>query len=267
MNVTDLTLDQSKRLQSIGKEFGKYWSAQFAEMQDLFKPFLNELEQFPDNLKKLLPYLLKRGWYVFYETPISLVNQCTLLMAEGKHAEIERILCAHARNRIAATQDALTKTWPTRAVILNDAYEAMTLGKYTLSIPVMLAQADGILCEVFKLEQFFSAKHIKSFDNNHAYSLIISNPRLNVLDFLSEELIKDRTIRASRKDRQSLRQDKTIPGVFNRHEILHGEAVDYATEGNALRSVMLLDFSISIYNAVKVAKQHKNETNSDYRGV
>lgn len=263
MNIVDAikhNAGQVEQLQKVTQELGEYFSRPFINFLDAFKPIADGIRSCPDNLKELLPYLLQRGWYLPLVTPIPLINTCKALMDDGKHVEIEKMLCDHARSRVDDSRVSIAERWPERTSIINDAFEAMSRGKYTLSIPVMLAQVDGMLSEVFDIQNYFSGKTIGGINKNNIYALILDNATLDILSYLFEESIKDKAIRASKKDREASRQDSTILSVFNRHEILHGESVDYASESNALRAVMLLDFSISIYDEVKYVKSGKIES-------
>lgn len=227
------------------------------------KPQCDELAKFPDNMRQLLPYLLERGWYLSYELPIFMVNKCYDLMSKNKHDEIEDIMCKFSRSRIDNVKKELISFWPHRYGVLNDAFEAHSNGKYTLSIPVMIVQAEGIACEIFSIEQFFSQKAGDNIKKNEMYKLISVDGQLNIINFSIEASVSNKSIIATKVERDKLRQNSTMLNIYNRHEILHGEAVAYATEGNALRSVMLLDFLISLNLRMKESKKESDVFNDD----
>ena len=73
------------------------------------------------------------------------------MLIEGKNA-----IGSYFRERIDSIERDLSGAYPRRSQILHDAFEAHRTGKYTLSIPVFLSQADGIWYDQFSKDLFRS---------------------------------------------------------------------------------------------------------------
>ena len=121
--------------------------------------------------------------------------------------------------------------------MINRAFEAHKNGWYELSIPVFLAQADGICFESLglnlykrkgrtpaikkELEMIFNDKFISSF----LHPLLISLP-------ISDPINKQQADQAS----------------VNRHAVLHGHSSDYGTHSNSLKVISHLCYIAWMFN-------------------
>jgi hypothetical protein len=126
-------------------------------IQEAFIRFINFIEividQFDDVTKNAYKELLKRGWYITTSFPLKYFLNLNNLSDE----EIEEIMNNYARSEVVPTLEKINKYFPHRYNILCDAFKAHENGLFSLSIPVMLAQADGITNELFCVS-FFKKK-------------------------------------------------------------------------------------------------------------
>jgi hypothetical protein len=124
----------------------------------------------------------------------------------------------------------LVKNFTHRKNILEAAFEAHNNGKYELSIPVMMSQADGITWDRMGKALASNRRDVvdrvkKSDDINAAL----------VDCFFSNETLLPVLYNEKR------RECNNYTGI-NRHSILHGEKTDYPTEENSLKTISFLKF-------------------------
>ena len=102
--------------------------------------------------------------------------------------------------------------------------------RYVLAIPAFLAQADGISEEIFG-EHFFRYGLFKET----VVDQVLQNGQLTDYGrLLLDPLVQRGKIRERTQDPLSQTD------YLNRHAILHGMDLNYATEKNALKSISLL---------------------------
>lgn len=195
------------------------------------------------------PYLSDRGWII---NPSDMVISAPGLIADlidkGEDAKVEEEICAHIRSRANKIEGALKRRFPPpRALILADAFQAHSEGRYNLSIPTMLAQADGIGATLLGLEHFFTRRPPGAASRLHGIlnSISVRGRALPVfaafepfLDFLRYHT--SLTERTDQRDQH--RSADPAFGPLNRHGVLHGIDTDYGTEANSLRAIALLDY-------------------------
>jgi hypothetical protein len=139
-----------------------------------------------------------------------------------------------------------------------------TLGSdgYFLSIPVFIAQADGLLTEIAKVEsalqkersgqrELQASKALREQLGADQESLDLIDPllKLHELDFMKSS-------RARRVAAQTTGEAFT---ALNRHQVMHGESCDYGTEINSLKAFSLLASVARTYQSVLEHKQSSIE--------
>lgn len=124
----------------------------------------------------------------------------------------------------------LIRCFQKRSSIIGDAFEAHRKEKYNLSIPVFLAQADGIWYDRWGRYLFSGNRHdsVKKASD----------------ELLQGGLIYEMTQCLSYKGWQLALTGKPSANFMglNRHQVLHGGAPDYGTEENSLKAISLLNF-------------------------
>jgi hypothetical protein len=162
----------------------------------------------------------------------------------------------HFRKMVDQIEGHLQENFPHRADILRAAFNAHKRDEFVLSIPVMLAQADGIGEEIFgagispsSTGKEVMKKRKRFVDENVDSSLKTTLPTycLAVSSVLP--------INANRDDRSS------FTSLLNRHMVLHGLSMDYATEENALKTVSWLEYvssfrSFAVHNKTSATARH-----------
>ncbi|WP_431078088.1 hypothetical protein [Pseudomonas siliginis] len=157
--------------------------------------------------------------------------------AENRQHVIETAYADEYRGSFSYLSETISSMFPHRAFALNPAYGAHLRGEYALSIPVLLAQAEGILREITSSE-LFSARPspIKDFAKKQRDLVTLDNNWLRFSDdAIWAQLSGDLPIGWSQK----LRDENGYTG-FNRNTTLHGIDLHYATEINSLKAFSLL---------------------------
>jgi hypothetical protein len=148
---------------------------------------------------------------------------------------------AYYRTGLQPFCDELASAYPNRSAPIKAAVNAhMSLAErgYFLSIPVFIAQADGLLAEITGVESPATKAAAKVFREKYAH-----DPKL--LDLLYPFLeLQGSSFMMSAKARQDAAQTtgKSFTAL-NRHQVMHGERSDYGTEINSLKAFSFLVFA------------------------
>ena len=104
---------------------------------------VHELGRFIQVDRRLVSVLVERGWY---PDPRMAPADLALLSSysDSEPDAIEEIMQKVFRERLDSIEAKLVVDYPQRAAILQEAFNAHRESKYNLSVPVLLAQADGI---------------------------------------------------------------------------------------------------------------------------
>jgi len=132
-------------------------------------------------------------------------------LSEGSIVEAEDALVAYFEGRVFEIEASITAKFPHRSHLIRSALDAHRREEYVLSIPVLLAQADGLCKET--VDQYFLTRQNKKPSTAIYIDQIAANTyRAALLSPLAAIL----PIGASVKER---------PEGFtalNRHTVLHG---------------------------------------------
>jgi hypothetical protein len=220
-----------------------------ARLASLTQPLIEHLKKAGEAEPRVLPYLADRGWFITYSFPVGIPIQLDTLIQAGKDDETDEVMCALTRERLGPVEAELCERFPDRAHILRDALEAHRAGKYTLSIPVLLAQADSIGCDVLGIRRQF----LTSKDKPKALQAKLSAIQLDgqpvplggVRQKIMDQLRK-LSLAVATEERDDLRRSGQLFSPLNRNGVLHGHDLDYHTEANSLRCISLLECLLDV---------------------
>jgi hypothetical protein len=120
------------------------WLAAMRPWVEAFRTLAPLIEALPEQIsaryRAALPTLGECGWYLDPELP----SRTFVELADAIEADVERLLCEHIESRLTALEAKLAEDFPHRANAIRAAFKAHRAGEYLLSVPVLLAQADGI---------------------------------------------------------------------------------------------------------------------------
>jgi len=197
---------------------------------------IDAVGRMPEVLQKAIIQLADEGWYLDGHG-MSLQEPAELAEAysEGRHQEVEDRLVAHYKRRMPEIEEELVTRFPNRAHIFRQAFNAHREGLYYLTVPTLLAQADGAFFEQLG-EYFFIRRGEESFT------------KLKDLDPVSKALLAPFFNRTSIRLSSHERPDG-FDGL-NRHLVLHGESCDYGTEVRSLQAISFLYYVAVILASV-----------------
>lgn len=230
---------ENEELQRRFKEIGSFIAAFYRQNEEIFKQLAEVLSSAPTKIRDAQDKLFPRGWYILGEHDFTDLEQINTLSTE----EIDNLMERHARNITEKTFEGLYKQFPSRATVFQDIVEVHRQKKFTLSIPMMLIQADGICFDLLGVSLYSKqngnpkTKKAKDelFNKEILNEGIWSTLYLRPLDIVT-------SISINTYDRDQIRKTDSNFGPLNRHEIIHGKNLEYATEQNSLRCIVLLGY-------------------------
>jgi len=189
------------------------------------------LENLPDKVQAGSMALAARGWYIDYEFPVFDLGPIHEALISGQEAHVDKYMCSRYEEALPLVEARLLTTYPKRSTVLAEALQALREKRFSLAIPVLLAQADGICVDVFGGKLFQKknqrpqvAEKIDALGLDDTSGMFLSVLKLPGGICASEDF-------------RSL-----FPHCLNRHEILHGLDSDYGTELNGWKALSLVAF-------------------------
>lgn len=212
---------------------------QTAEFQksihDLVAPAFKELQksfhELPPRTREALLLLGDHGWFLDLEIPLPGLWTLKKALENGEVKDAEDALVEYFENRLETIKESIIERFPHRAHLIKAAFNAHQRQEYELSIPVLLAQTDGICKEVVN-QYFFLKKNKKPRTARYVEQIVADTYKAALLSPLAQTL----PINASESER---------PNGFdalNRHMVLHGESLDYGSKINSLKAISLINY-------------------------
>ena len=170
--------------------------------------------------------LAEHGWFVAPDRAWTLEIVRPRSSDEAESESWRDTLASVVRARCADVEEMICVRYPNRAVCVREAFWAHGEGKYSLSIPGCLIQADGIWAEHFGVSLYGRTKW-------DGCGRTFGGLRQKVVAELSRDGLG---LWLSQNERPA------DFGGLNRHRVVHGEDVAYASELNSLQAISLLEF-------------------------
>lgn len=213
------------------KQVEKYSSSITRLIASAFKELQRSSRELPSKTRETLISLGGHGWFLDLEMPLSKLWKLTKALTDGNTIEAENALAEYYESRTDGIEKSIVARFPNREKLISAAFNAHRRQEYELSIPVFLAQADGICKEVVNEHLFL--KHNKKPRTAIYVEQIASDAYLAAL---LSPLAQSLPINASENER-----DATF-GELNRHMVLHGESLNYGNKTNSLKAISLLNY-------------------------
>lgn len=206
-------------------------------------------DDFTEDGKEAVKRMIKNGWYFSGHLPFTFDE---LIDVEAN--ELDRMLYAFYDEESDRIFSEIIEAFPSRKVILQKIQKAYLAGEYELSIPVMLIQSDGIAFELFG-ESLYSKVSVTENGERVSRPKVRNQSKIHfgedsILDILFFVQLNEVGLL-----NKSFKQDEEVT-YFNRHAVIHGKSIDYATKENSLRCIAILSFLLEI-KEYKVGKQKK----------
>jgi|GEM_PF-2666828 len=236
----DVFRDLIRKQQEFANEFG-----------NIIRKAYQQLEESIPDFKFLQDFLYHEGWYVGGSLPVPDVSNLADMVRANHYAKVELALVSWARDESERIIDRASSQHIERSAILDAAFRAHSRGEYELSIPVFLAQADGIAIQ-------FGGSKAKLFSPEFKRIIEKRIDKLNdfKLDWISDMILGP--LRLKNIFVKSSASPVTPGGITlpRRHDMLHGLQTDYASESNSLRVIVHIGY---ILWAIDCIKSHEAE--------
>jgi hypothetical protein len=232
-------------------------------MKELSALASKALAELPDNARKIHNYCADKGWYFLCGdlTPRA-IDDIVRMIDNKQDEDLEESIRDFARLQVDKILQKVKTDWPHRFHILNDAFEAHKQRLYTLSIPCLLAQADGMSYEILGVSFFGknsgvpkTKKALEEFSEKNGKNVFFTG----ITDLLLDPLRMVSSVSVNTEDRNEKRKQDPSYGPLNRHGALHGADVDYATEPNGLRTIMIIGYLADVREMLERIRKDADE--------
>ena len=198
--------------------------------QRTIERFIQGMEQCRREELVALEMMAEIGWYIDPEMPPwTASTKCANALREGNKNKVVEAITEYYQQQAESIELKLKSSYRHREQVLHDAFNAHREGKYNLSIPVFLAQADGMWWEKFNT-------NLSSREGRCAgIQRVMSQVKVDYFSTISL-LLKPIPLFKSKSER-----DITFDEL-NRHQILHGEVFNYGTEQNSIKMISFLSY-------------------------
>lgn len=213
--------------------------------------YQERLETYP-NLSSRLGMLAKRGWFISMFFGLDEFDQISTPEDIIDDSVLEGLITKFYRESLCDHSSLIIRSYPDREFAIGPALSAHLRGEYALSVPVFFVQAEGISYSVAGKNIFSGKKggagHISSLAGEKISDLESESSEEEIVDpfrllhlALWQQLSDHQPISYSAQKRKV----EEYAGL-NRHTVLHGEALDYATELNSLKAFSFLSYVASL---------------------
>lgn len=216
-----------RRIQESTARLDAWVRDNFKVMEPMLRAAQEAYAQLPRKTKEGLLALADANWYLDSEMPITLMWSLKDEIANRPIDVVDEKMAIYFRPELDRIEGDLIQRHPTRAEFISMAFTAHREGKYILSIPALLAQAEGISLDLTKrtlydggVSGFLAGAKLDSLEEAYRYPL-----RHNKSPMVG-----------------STQKRKERPGDLNRHAVLHGESIDYGTEINGLKAISWFNY-------------------------
>ncbi|WXU00018.1 MAG: hypothetical protein Ctma_0723 [Catillopecten margaritatus gill symbiont] len=214
----------AKQTEQYQKSLSGIISPAFEELQRSFR-------ELPPKIQEALLLLAQHGWYLDFNMPLSSLWKIKRAISSGEINEVEEALTEYFENQLGEIEKSFSDQFPHRSHIISSVIKAHRNGEYFLSIPVLLAQTDGICKEVVG-QYLFMRKDRKPRTAIYVEQVAADTYKAALLSPLAASI----PISASEHERE-----KGF-NLLNRHMVLHGESLNYGSKVNSLKAISLINY-------------------------
>ncbi len=177
--------------------------------------------------------LLRRGWFISgWHTPLAVLGQLASWVENSEGDTTDEWLADHFSELLPTIAEEIKLKFPHRYPVLADAFEAHKQGKFSLSVPVILSQADGVGLDIFGVSPYSRKRENTALLRRWLDDNLTWEKEPSYFRMIAELLRINRSI--AREDASSC--------YLNRHAVLHGLSSDYGTRVNSCKALSWLLF-------------------------
>lgn len=221
---------------AIAQSFDKSYNA----MQLVCNIFAQGIEESNKKRPPFLRTMAENGWYLSAELSIPAIEEIANALTTKK-SDIEIQLCDYYEKRIDNLDEYIKLNFSYRHGLISDAFWAHKEKKYGLSIPVFLAQCEGMCSDTFK-ERLYAKKCGKNGD-----------VQMRMADKFPDEVpgtLHYSTILQMIELFPIAENDKSVNlEHLNRHRVMHGIDCSYGTRTNSCKAISLVDYVSWVCNS------------------
>ena len=213
-------------------------------IKGVLAPHLQEIEQavasLPPRMREALLVLARHGWYFDDGMDFTTLWELRDALLNGDIGVAESQLCQYFEARVDSIESHAVGAFPERSHLIRSALTAHRDGSYDLSIPVLLAQIDGI-CKDTTDGYYFMKSGARPQTAAYVEAQTAGTWTKVMLSPLAEALPISMSANQRGDDFSGL----------NRHQVLHGESLDYGTKANGLKALSLLSYVSCVLGEVR----------------
>lgn len=218
------------------------WINEHPKFIESIKNLSKKIKQWPEAQRIILKEFALYGWFINWETELNLPDQINLAK-KGDGEGLNKYMINHLKNDWDEIVKHIITFCPERREILQTAFDLHHKGIYIASIPLFLAQSDGICAHVLGKQLF--AREEGKLATSIKLDELLSNGELtkgSIVDVFLEPL-RTKNQYSEGSSRHTPKKKGKGP---NRNGILHGSSkhLDYGTELNSYKSFSLLAYIV-----------------------
>lgn len=184
--------------------------------------------------KKSISILAQKGWYIDEEMTIAQISSISFNIENNREQEANRLCKEYFDLEFVRIEKNLISNFPHRAKVLERCFRAHFEKDYYASIPIFYTQIEGV-CEEITGQRFFSKEHRTNGT--------IPRTKKVVDSFGGMEFTKDLLQPLIQNDINRQNQDSNNPNGMNRHDVLHGQSLNYGDDQfNSYKCLSLLNY-------------------------
>lgn len=213
---------------------------------------INQVNKVAEEIKEILPdyqaAMIKHGWITslfqnknFMEKIIKIEKSNTkekaLKLIDKEVFKFYDKQKMEKMTRVFSFSKVLSK----RSYIVEDILWAHKKEKYTLTIPTLLAQVEGLIAEANEHNGQMNYDKMKKY----LEELIVREEKTNYFGKYDSEIVKSFVENVLLV---KFHHGGEIKSNLSRHAVLHGGDVSYWNKKNSLRLIMLIDYLQDVYS-------------------
>lgn len=218
-----------------------------------WKHVQERIEGFPEASSQAMKVASREGWFFNWQGGYQDVMELAESIQKASSVnDIDNILMAYYNDYWDYYSELLAEKYPARKTAIHaaiDAHRSFAPSGYSLSVPVFLAQADGIFSEVTGIPSAMDKVRGQNVIKGSQWlSTQIGADEKSIGSLLPALELHELDILKSQGARKAQSQETgKVFDALNRHQVMHGEVSDYGTEINSMKA-----FSFMLFVALHV---------------
>lgn len=209
-------------------------AATIHSVQEIFTEVAAAFQKFPGEIRPAILSLANLGWFPSGRMGFSEIHAFRALCDSGDKSAVDTAMIEWLDGELGHIQTRASNRFPNRSHILASAFRAHDVRQYELSVPVLMAQVEGMCLEVVG-KKLFSTK-------NGVPATRAATDRFSQMALSDALLLPFRELNGFTASEAARHQ---WPDTPNRHEVLHGIATDYGTRENSFKTISLVEYFIT----------------------